>query len=399
MFEFPKIILVFLAVDWPSFTQKDFLIALAGPTAEAGSVVVAVNRPLCPLTTLVKKPFRAGELLSRPKLDKISENLFLYSPKYFIHDFLAVNSSWLKYLNQAAIRRSYIYLCRKLGVTESNPVVWFYYPRQGWVTELFPKNFNIYEIYDNISDIYGNENETDNGLEHQLRNRVHLLITTSKRLHDKYGQHYCKAIYMGNGLSRGHYLNLIGDDTNINPAIARIDPPRIGYAGAISNRLDWNLIAGMAKARPNWNFIFAGQIHDQSIIGKMAVYTNIHFTGAFEHNTMPRILRGFDIGLLPYLDTEFFRYLNPLKFYEYAAAGLPAVSSPIPELEQFPGDLIRVVNNDIESWLTAIEIQRATDRQKAKDIGREIAGNHIWEDMAAELFAEIIRIQTAYMTV
>ncbi|MBU2624143.1 MAG: hypothetical protein KKG33_01130, partial [candidate division Zixibacteria bacterium] len=63
MSSFPKVILGFLMVDWPLFMRRKMLYALAEAAEKYGSTVVAVNRPLCQISTIVRKPQRARELL------------------------------------------------------------------------------------------------------------------------------------------------------------------------------------------------------------------------------------------------------------------------------------------------------------------------------------------------
>jgi len=295
-------------------------------------------------------------------------------------------------MNLKAIRHSLRYLFDQLKISAPYPIIWFYYPQQHWVTKIFRNGISIYEIYDNISNIYGSENPQDIKIENSLRDSIDLLITTSQKLHEKYAHHYRDSILMGNGLSRVQYNRFNDSNVKNECQIEKISGPRIGYAGAISERLDWELIHSLAKANPGWNFIFAGKIYNRKLIARAEKLPNVHFTGYFEYDRMPSILRCFDIGILPYLDTEFFQYLNPLKYYEYSAAGLPIVSSPIPELEQFPQEQVRIVQNRVKEWTGAIKTQLDIDRAAVSRIGREIAGKFIWEDIAGNLFSKISTI-------
>lgn len=386
---FPKIILLFTAVDWPIYMRRPMVYALAESAGKLGSVVVAVNRPLCPFSTIIKKPERTPELLGKPRLNRLANNFYLYSPRYFIHDGIANYFSPLEKLNLFALRHSYTHLQQKLGINEPAPMIWFNYPQQGYVMKLFDNSFCVFELYDNLSDFLGVESETANRLERKMRHRADLLLITSQKLHDKYASFYQRSYIFGNGLSRQIFDRLINESQDSIREILEIPSPRIGYAGMISGRLDWKLIGNLAALEPEWNFVFVGRMADAEIKTALKGITNIHFLREYDHSRVPSILKSFDIGILPYLDNPFFRYLNPLKFYEMAAAGLPMAASNIEELKKFPAELVQVVPNRPDAWRDALNILLESDRSAARRIGPKIAQDYVWEDMTTALLEKI----------
>ncbi len=363
--------------------------AFAAEAQKLGSTVVAFNRPLCPITTAIKKPHRIKELLRKSTLEKLDSNLYLFSGKYFIHDHIAARTDFLEKLNLKALRNSYKFICKNLNVNEPHPIVWFYYPQQGYVTNLFKESFSIFEIYDDLTDIYGRENDFIMKLEWKLHDRVDLLLAVNNAIFNRYSERYKNSYLFGNGLSRSVYENLVRDDTVINSSIVGIKRPRIGYAGMVSERLDWTLIRHLAELKPDWSFIFAGHVSDSKIIGNLKNYSNVYFTGRYMNREVPSILKGFDVGILPYLDTEFFYNFKPLKFFEYASAGLPSVSTFSYELESYSQQLIRLVHHDPDDWLYSIQQQLDADKKAIKKIGREVGGKCIWDDMCAKLMKVI----------
>ncbi len=390
MNRFPKIILIFLAVDWPIFMRRQMIYALATAAKEYDTTVVAVNRPLCPLSTILKKSQRIGEIFRKSRLEKLDNNLYLFSPKYLIHDFVANRNRLLEKLNLLVLRRSYRNLQGRLNIDEPNPIVWYYYPQQGYVGKLFERSFCIYEIYDNLVDNEGRPLSFAEKLQAKHRDSVDLLLTASRKQHQKYSPLYKQSKFFGNGLARQTYEALIKDDITALPEIEKINKPRIGYVGMISNRLNWSLITRLAEKKPDYNFIFVGPVADSTIVQNLTKYNNIHFLGPRDISQIPAALKSLDVGLLPYLDNDFFLYLNPLKFYEYAAAGLPSVSTNIEELNSFPDELVKIVpDENIENWITAIDNFIKADRKTIQKIGREIASKYIWEDMTAVLLKHI----------
>ena len=386
---FPKLLLIFAAVDWPIYMRRSLVYALAESAFPFGCSVVGINRPLCPLTTMARKPHRIHELFGPAGLDKLADNLYLYSPRYVVHDRIANRIPLLENFNLVALRHSINCLQSRLNIFESAPIIWFHYPQQGYVMKLFPDSFCIFEIYDNLVDNDGLEINSLNRLEKQMRQRADLLLTTSDLIHSKYAANYRCSYMWGNGLPRQAYNAAVSDNISQIPEILAIPSPRIGYSGMISERLDWNLIAGLAALEPNWNFIFAGKVTRLELKKYGQHYPNIHFVGEFDRSAIPSVMRSFDIGILPYLDNPFFRFLNPLKFYEYAAAGLPSISSPIEELKKFPKDFVRILPNNSNSWQLTIKNTLASEKTYNREIGRKIAAEYIWEDMTAKLLARI----------
>ncbi|HWR84048.1 MAG TPA: glycosyltransferase [Candidatus Deferrimicrobium sp.] len=389
MSSFPRIILVFMAVDWPIYTRRPLLYALAEAAAAVDSTVVAVNRPLCPVSTLIRKPHRVGELIGKPRLTRLAERLYVYSPRYVIHDRVAGSTGPLAELNLIALRRSYAHLQSRLDIDEPAPLVWFNYPQQGYVTRLFKDSFRVFELYDNLVDFMGRESAKVIRTEEQVRRHTDLLLTTSQKLHDKYTPHYKRSFLLGNGLSRRTFERLSSATGEGRSEIMAIPSPRIGYAGVISQRLDWGLITRLAELEPTWNFIFVGRVSSRRLLRVRDSHSNVWFPGEVAPDDIPAVLRSFDVGIMPYLDNVFFQYSNPLKFYEMAAAGVASVSSNMEELRKFPPSLVKVLTNDPDLWQIAIRFFLDADRQAAVRIGRDLTRRFIWEDMAADLLARM----------
>jgi hypothetical protein len=385
MQRFPKIVLVFMGVDWSIYMRRPFLYALGEAARKYGATVVAVNRPLCPWSTFIRKPHRVGDLFGKPRLQRLAERLYLYSPKYFIHDHVADLLPLLEKLNLVTLRQSYRHLQHRLSITEPTPLVWFNYPQQGYVTRMCQDSFCIFELYDNLVNYLGKESNRINRLEEKIRDRADLLVTTSRKLHDKYAANYRHTYLLGNGLSRQVYEQLAVDRYDGVKEITALPSPRIGFAGMISERLDWKLVTALASLEPKWSFIFVGRVLNRRRAKELQKYGNIWFMGEYEHSVMPAVWKSFDIGIMPYLDNAFFRFSNPLKFYEMAAAGLPSVSSNMEELKRFPPELVSLQPNDPNRWRNSIRNMLALDRKKVLEVGRSVARQYIWEDMAANL--------------
>jgi UDP-galactopyranose mutase len=109
---------------------------------------------------------------------------------------------------------------------------------------------------------------------------------------------------------------------------ANIPHLRLGFAGVIDERMDIELLAELATARPDWHLVLVGPVVKINP-DQLPQLPNIHYLGAKPYSELPAYMAGWDVALLPFALNESTRYISPTKTPEYLAAGLPVVSTPI----------------------------------------------------------------------
>lgn len=105
--------------------------------------------------------------------------------------------------------------------------------------------------------------------------------------------------------------------------------PTVGYIGKIGNRLDVQLISAVVAENPEWNFAFAGPVLDREVGRALAKCPNIEMLGDVHYSRIPELLRSFDIGWVPHGVSQGQVGGDAIKIYEYRAAGLPVITTPI----------------------------------------------------------------------
>ena len=112
--------------------------------------------------------------------------------------------------------------------------------------------------------------------------------------------------------------------------LGHLPPPRLGYAGTLhGSRLDVDLLVEAAALRPEWSFVLLGpDLLEPSDRCRLFAASNVHHLGTRPHAEVARYLSGFDVALVPNRVTDFTESLDPLKTYEYLAAGVPVVATP-----------------------------------------------------------------------
>jgi glycosyltransferase involved in cell wall biosynthesis len=115
-------------------------------------------------------------------------------------------------------------------------------------------------------------------------------------------------------------------------ALRRPHPrPVAGYVGVLDERLDLELVAQLAAALPDWDIQMVGPI---TKIDPAALphADNITYPGMKKYDELPAVMAGFDVALMPFAMNDATKSISPTKTLEYLAAGLPVVSTRVPDV-------------------------------------------------------------------
>jgi glycosyltransferase involved in cell wall biosynthesis len=124
--------------------------------------------------------------------------------------------------------------------------------------------------------------------------------------------------------------------------------PVVGYAGVLSSRIDAGLIAAVAAALPDVAFAFVGPVFERAAIRSIQGLPNVHLLGNRHYSQIPAYLAHFDLAWIPHAVGPGETGGDPIKLYEYWAAGREVVSTPIDGLEAW-GDQVHLVRNATEA--------------------------------------------------
>ena len=113
--------------------------------------------------------------------------------------------------------------------------------------------------------------------------------------------------------------------------------PRIGFFGVLDERLDRDLLSGVAERCPGWQFVMVGPVAKISH-ADLPAFKNIHYLGPKAYDDLPSYIAGWDVAMLPFARNDATRFISPTKTPEYLAAGKPVVSTSIPDVVRPYGD-------------------------------------------------------------
>src|SRR4030095_3266923 len=108
-------------------------------------------------------------------------------------------------------------------------------------------------------------------------------------------------------------------------------------------KLDLDLLEGVARARPDWTIALVGPVgagDPLTGISALGGLPTVPLLGPRPYVALPEVLRGADVALVPYAINDLTRSVFPMKVYEYLAAGLPVVTTPLPALNATTGVIV-----------------------------------------------------------
>lgn len=119
------------------------------------------------------------------------------------------------------------------------------------------------------------------------------------------------------------------DPERFSPSSLAQGQTTVGYVGKIGKRLNLELIVAAAKALPDVSFVFAGPILDSEYKRPMEELANVTMLGDVHYDDVPALLQKFDVGWVPHRVGEGEVGGDVIKTYEYRAAGLPVLTTPV----------------------------------------------------------------------
>lgn len=179
--------------------------------------------------------------------------------------------------------------------------------------------------------------------------------------------------------SRDDALSVNGNGSSPSP-LKSLPRPVIGYVGGIHKFFDVEMLAAVARARPAWSFVLVGPL--QTAAGELKRLPNIHLAGQKPHEELPEYIRGFDVGIVPYLFNTYTATVVPTKINEYLAMGKPVVSTDLPEVSNFNGKhgVIITSPNRAKEFVASIERALLTSGEESIITRRrEVAALNDWE--------------------
>ena len=174
------------------------------------------------------------------------------------------------------------------------------------------------------------------------------------------------------------------DFANAPPRPPRRGKPVVGYSGALESWFDVELLWQVARAHPDCRFQLLGRVEDRRIL-RLKERPNIELVGEAPYSEVPNYMRTWDAAMIPFLINPLTEAVDAIKLYEYFSAGLPVVSTPLPQVERFRG--LVYIGGDAGSFSKCLDQALAEDSGENRERRLAIARRETWADRALSLIA------------
>jgi UDP-galactopyranose mutase len=278
-------------------------------------------------------------------------------------------------------------------------ILWYYTPMAMSCTRHLQPIAMIYDCMDELSAFKGAPRSLKDR-EAELFKRADLVFTGGQSLYEvKRDQH--KNVYaFPSSIDAAHFAQ--ARCLTVDPADqAEIPHPRLGFFGVIDERMDIELLAAVAAAKPDWHLVMIGPVVkiDPADLPRRA---NIHYLGGKSYNELPSYLAGWDVALLPFARNESTRFISPTKTPEYLAAGRAVVSTSIRDVVRPYGEqnLVRIADAPaefVEAVEAAMNEDTAARMREVDAFLAQTSWDQTWGRMA-ELIEDVITARRARRT-
>ena len=156
-----------------------------------------------------------------------------------------------------------------------------------------------------------------------------------------------------------------------------------GYVGVLDERLDLELLGGLAEALPDWTVRVVGPVAKIDP-ADLPQAPNLEYPGMAAYAELPAVMAGFDVALMPFARNEATRSISPTKTLEYLAAGLPVVSTRVPDVVADYSGVVHLAD-DAAQFAAACRAVVEHSRDERDRKLRPIQARQEWDAIAAAM--------------
>lgn len=251
----------------------------------------------------------------------------------------------------------------------------------------FPSDFKpdifIYKTSDDISqEVYTAKHGLR--LENEMIKRADIVLATSTELKKLKSELSDNVKYLPNSADVELFKKAHHEDLPIPAELQNINTKIIGYMGALSTRLDYQLFRKVAEYHKDKTLVLVGSKdnEDYQYVG-LEEMSNVIFTGPKKIEELPNYLKHFDCTIIPFEKSRLTKSIYPLKLNEYLAGGKPVVMTNFTELDEFK-DVTHIANDD-EEFVKMIDHAIENDSIEKREARILVASGNSWEIRVQQL--------------
>lgn len=355
--------IIFLGcIEWTYRFQRPQHLCLE--LAEAGCRVHYIS------PTTLRSRSRGWHISNPEKAGRLWRMSFLAPQRITFHELYTQPAS------AAAIEQSLQTFVNRLSDAGRRTVIIAQHPYWERILQNITGTNIIYDCLDDYSGFSHQHREMPNR-EQSLVSLCSGIVTTSQHLSDKWRDLPQPQALIRNACEYEHFATR--PERVFSTPCGR---PVLGYFGAIEDWFDVELVEQLSKTFSNCTLLLVGGA-TPPVLQRLRQLPNAVLPGEVPYTDLPRYVHAFSVALMPFRMQPLTLGVNPVKVYEYLAAGLPVVTVPLPEMQQF-GDLARTGLGD--DFVKAVGEVLASGYSAEEVAARQaFAKQETWERRAEDL--------------
>jgi glycosyltransferase involved in cell wall biosynthesis len=239
-------------------------------------------------------------------------------------------SELVRAANGALLRAQVKHAMDKLGFKD--PIGWSFLPSSAPVSGTLGEELVVYHCVDEFSAFSDAPAQQIRELERRLLAKADVVICSSEKLRADKARVNANSHLVQHGVDLEHFAKAFDPRTTVPAEVKNLPGPVVGFWGLIADWVDLRLVRHVADAFSGGSVVLLGSATTD--LSPLSGARNVHVLGRKPYADLPGYAKAFDVALMPFKVNELTLAANPLKVREYLAAGLPVVSTAIPEVER-----------------------------------------------------------------
>ncbi len=290
---------------------------------------------------------------------QVGERMWVYTPIVLpMH-----GKPWAVQLNRMILRASLGALRRKLGMRDFQ--LWVWVPTTGPYANHLGAKLVVYYYTDNWTSFSTVDGAQMKRWVEDLAGSCDVLFCTSNTLADDLRPLNPETHVALHGVQWEKFRQALDHALPIPADLADVTTPIIGYFGLVEDWNDLELLLRLAERHPEWTFAFVGKVMvDVSALERLP---NVRFLGRKSHDELPAYCKAFSVGLIPHRVNELTWHMNPIKLREYLSAGVPVVSTALPEVRAYADRVcVAETHEEFEAGILRTLAEETPEKRQAR---------------------------------
>jgi glycosyltransferase involved in cell wall biosynthesis len=310
---------------------------------------------------------------------RVENDLWVYTPIVipFHRSRLAVA------INRLILRATVGRLARRLGMCHTQ--LWTWVPTSANYLGALGEELLVYYCTDEWSAFTSVDGPATERMVTTLASRADVVFATSTPLVEKLKRHSGQTFLASHGVNYEMFSRALDPGLAAPTDLDGLPRPIVGYYGLIEDWLDLGLIAYLAERHPEWSIVLLGK--ECVDVSALRGFANVHFLGRKPHDELPSYCKQFAVGLIPHHVNALTKHMNPIKLREYMCAGLPVVSTNLPEVKRYPDwCTVAETHREFEQAVSAAIDEDSVERRRRRSAAMRV---ETWEAVVGGLAGRV----------